>query len=482
MSSKRKLRSAGVTTDQTLDATKNYKLNTSGTLVEATTVGETDIVFTGSKSSLRRISDLERNVSILAAKAFTDDGSASGELGTIDYAKTAGKWYAARTLSLTGDVTGSASIDGSGNVSLSTTIGANTVALGTDTTGNYVASLVAGTGITLSNNSGESATPTVAVDTSTIATQSWVTTQIATKDNTDEITEGTTNLYFTNARARGAVSFTAGSGAYNSSTGVITIPTNTNQLTNGASFITLSSLSAGTGISYNSGTGAISSTITQYTDALARAAHSFTAGSGAYNSSTGVITIPTNTNQLTNGAGFITGYTETDTLSSVTGRGASTGTAISITSATASTTTSTGALIVSGGVGIGGKLNVGGGAAVTGALTATGEITAYFSDLRLKTNIVPVTDALEKVEAINGVTFDPNETALGLGVSPGKQMGVIAQEIEAVAPELVTNSAFEGYKTVKYDKLTALLIEAVKELSAKVKTLEAQLGNTKPTL
>lgn len=59
-----------------------------------------------------------------------------------------------------------------------------------------------------------------------------------------------------------------------------------------------------------------------YTDARARAALSFTAGSGAYNSTTGVITIPTNTNQLTNGAGFITG--ESDTLTSVTGRGAST--------------------------------------------------------------------------------------------------------------------------------------------------------------
>jgi hypothetical protein len=75
---------------------------------------------------------------------------------------------------------------------------------------------------------------------------------------TDDVAEGSTNLYFSNARARGAVSFTAGSGAYNSTTGVFTIPTNTNQLTNGASFITLSSLSAGTGISYNSSTGAIS--------------------------------------------------------------------------------------------------------------------------------------------------------------------------------------------------------------------------------
>ena len=92
-------------------------------------------------------------------------------------------------------------------------------------------------------------------------------------------------------------------------------------------YITLTSLSGSTGISYNNTTGAISSTITQYTDALARAAHSFTAGSGAYNATTGVITIPTNTNQLTNGAGYITSYAETDTLASVTGRGATTNTA-----------------------------------------------------------------------------------------------------------------------------------------------------------
>ena len=125
---------------------------------------------------------------------------------------------------------------------------------------------------------------------------------------------------------------------------------------------------------------------------------------------------------------------------------------------------------------------IGGAIAVSGAITATGEVTAYFSDLRLKTNIVPIEDALDKIEAINGVTFDPNETALGLGIDDRHQMGVIAQEVEAVAPELVCDSAFAGYKTVRYDKLTALLIEAVKELSAKVKTLEAQLGNTKPQL
>jgi hypothetical protein len=94
----------------------------------------------------------------------------------------------------------------------------------------------------------------------------------------------------------GSLSFAAGSGAYNSTTGVITIPTNNTQITNGANYITLGSLSAGVGISYNNTTGVITSTITQYTDALARAAISLTttgtSGAATYNSTTGVLNIP----------------------------------------------------------------------------------------------------------------------------------------------------------------------------------------------
>ena len=79
-------------------------------------------------------------------------------------ADTATAWQTSRTLSLTGDVTGTVSgVDGNGDISITTTIQPNSVALGTDTTGNYVASLVAGTGVTLTNNTGEGATPTVAI-------------------------------------------------------------------------------------------------------------------------------------------------------------------------------------------------------------------------------------------------------------------------------------------------------------------------------
>jgi len=74
---------------------------------------------------------------------------------------------------------------------------------------------------------------------------------------TAQVTESG-NLYYTDARARGALSFVAGSGAYNSTTGVITIPTNNNQITNGSAYITLTAISATSPIVYNNITGVIS--------------------------------------------------------------------------------------------------------------------------------------------------------------------------------------------------------------------------------
>ena len=86
-------------------------------------------------------------------------------------ASTANTLYAARSIGLTGDLSGSVSFNGSQDVVINATVQSNSIALGADTTGNYVASLVAGTGLTLSNNSGEGSTPTVAVDTTAIQTR-----------------------------------------------------------------------------------------------------------------------------------------------------------------------------------------------------------------------------------------------------------------------------------------------------------------------
>lgn len=76
---------------------------------------------------------------------------------------SATKWTTARTITLSGDVTGSVSMDGTANVSITTTVQPNSVALGTDTTGNYVAGITQGTGITVSGTAGEGWSPTIAI-------------------------------------------------------------------------------------------------------------------------------------------------------------------------------------------------------------------------------------------------------------------------------------------------------------------------------
>jgi hypothetical protein len=96
------------------------------------------------------------------------DASGNFAAGTITAAlsgnaSTATTLATARTISLGGDLSGSVSFNGSSDVTLTATVGANSVALGTDTTGSYVASLVEGTGVTITNNTGEGATPTIAI-------------------------------------------------------------------------------------------------------------------------------------------------------------------------------------------------------------------------------------------------------------------------------------------------------------------------------
>jgi hypothetical protein len=114
---------------------------------------------------------------------------------------------------------------------------------------------------------------------------------------------------------------------------------------------------------------------------------------------------------------------------------------------------------------------------VVGSIVATGNITAYFSDERLKDFKGTIPNALDKISQLNGYYYTPNETAQALGVdNNGVEVGVSAQEVEAVLPEIVTDSVVgKDYKTVMYEKLTPLLIEAVKELTQKVAELESRL-------
>lgn len=96
------------------------------------------------------------------------------------------------------------------------------------------------------------------------------------------------------------------------------------------------------------------------------------------------------------------------------------------------------------------------------------------SDERAKDNIVPITDALERMESVRGVSFEWNDNALHLGQEPGKaDMGVIAQEVEQAFPELVTTGG-DGFKRVNYNGLVGVLFAAVNELSAKVRELSKE--------
>ena len=121
---------------------------------------------------------------------------------------------------------------------------------------------------------------------------------------------------------------------------------------------------------------------------------------------------------------------------------------------------------------------------LTGAFTATGNITAYYSDDRLKIRTGNIEDALAKVGRLNGFNYIENALAKSFGYDNDEnQIGVSAQEVQKVAPEALHLAPFdmdangmsksgERYLTVQYEKLVPLLIEAIKELSAKVEQLE----------
>ena len=124
------------------------------------------------------------------------------------------------------------------------------------------------------------------------------------------------------------------------------------------------------------------------------------------------------------------------------------------------------------------------GLTINGAITATGDITAYYSDKRLKDISGNIDSALDKVNQISGVYYKQNELAESFGYTNyNQQVVVIAQEIQSVLPEAIALAPFdrdengnsksgENYLTVHYEKIVPLLIEAIKELSAKVKELE----------
>ena len=116
------------------------------------------------------------------------------------------------------------------------------------------------------------------------------------------------------------------------------------------------------------------------------------------------------------------------------------------------------------------------GSATGDSIRVAGNIVAYYSDERLKNIEGNIDSPLEKVSQLNGFYYKANKKAQTLGYKDNRQVGVSAQQVEAVMPEVVTDAAIGyGYKTVDYAKLVPLLIEAVKEQQDQIETLKSRL-------
>jgi hypothetical protein len=99
------------------------------------------------------------------------------------------------------------------------------------------------------------------------------------------------------------------------------------------------------------------------------------------------------------------------------------------------------------------------------------------SDARFKTNVTPIINPLQKVLALRGVNFDWKTTEFpARSFSENRSVGFIAQEVEKILPEVVqTENNAEGYKSVQYDKVVALLVEAIKEQQKQIDSLKVEL-------
>jgi len=236
--------------------------------------------------------------------------------------------------------------------------------------------------------------------------------------------------------------------------------------TNGAttSWVTLTAPNNGTLTMNVSGTG-LSGSATFTADQAG--ASTFTVTSNATNANTASTIV------ARDGSGDFSAGTITATLN---GNASTATSATSATSATTATTATTANGLNTGNDYQVNSLGVGTAASGTaGEIRATNQITAYYSDDRLKTKLGSIENALDKIEALSGFYYEANETAQEMGYEAKREVGVSAQEVQAVMPEVVTPAPIdEKYLTVRYERLVPLLIEAIKELRAEVKALKGE--------
>jgi Chaperone of endosialidase len=184
-----------------------------------------------------------------------------------------------------------------------------------------------------------------------------------------------------------------------------------------------------------------------------------------------------NGNSTVTGNNNVTG-TSTLTGNTIVGASGATGANASLTVNGNSTVTGnnnvTGTSTLTGNTTVGASGATGANASLTvnGTINVTGDVVAM-SDARLKQDVLPIEGALDKVLALQGVTYrmksaDPEET--------GRKIGVIAQEVEAVVPELVITNPISGMKAVAYQNMAGLFIESFKQQQAQLEEMRAQIA------
>jgi hypothetical protein len=166
------------------------------------------------------------------------------------------------------------------------------------------------------------------------------------------------------------------------------------------------------------------------------------------------------------------------------------GTGVSVSGATGAVTISIGQAVSTSSNVQFNSLGVGtAGSATSGEIRATNEITAYYSDRRLKENVKIIDNAVEKVLLLNGIIYTPNDLARSFGYTSNKTIvGLFADEVNAVLPEAVRPAPFdqdengnsksgENYKTIQYEKLVPLLVEAIKEQQKQIAQISKMVDN-----
>ena len=213
--------------------------------------------------------------------------------------------------------------------------------------------------------------------------------------------------------------------------------------------------------------------------------------SGSYDDLSNKPTIPTNNNQLTNGAGYITSFditTQTDpkylrSNADDTSSGSLTVVSYKFNGNATNPTDTTATIYDQSGVGLTASAhnfsirNYNGSSMVesarftTSSLTVIGDVVAFGtpSDISFKENIKPIKNALDKVEKLQGVTFDWKESESILDIK--EDIGFIAQDVQKVLPELVREND-NGKLSLRHQGIISVLTEAIKELSDRVKALE----------